>query len=418
MFFMSVSRSVEYPISCRMFFMNRYLRRILFIAFLLAIAGLIVYAFLPKPVPVDIAAVTLGPMQVTVDEDGKTRIKDRYVISAPLAGQLVRIQLKPGDNATANTTMLAVIEPRDPELLDPRAKVEALARVSGAQSLLDQSIPNLDRAAALMEMAKKDADKQRSLRQRNAGTEKEYDDALLMERVRTQEYNSAKFAQEIAKFALAQAKAALIRTDPSGPDPSSHFEIRAPCNGRVLRVFQESSAVVQAGTPLLEFGDPSDLEAEIDVLSTDAVKIQRGAEVIIDRWGGKQPLRGKVRVIEPSGFTKVSSLGVEEQRVNIIVDFVDPPDARATLGDGYRIEARIVIQEEDSVLRVPTSALFRDGPEWAVFVVEGGKAKIRRVKIGMQTALEAQVIEGLQEKEEVVAHPSDSIRDGVAVVRR
>lgn len=395
------------------------LRRILMLIVLLAIAGLIVFAFLPKPVPVDIASVTRGPMRVTVDEDGKTRIKDRYVISAPLAGRLVRIQLKPGDNATANTTMLAVIEPRDPELLDPRAKVEAVARVSAAQSLFDQSIPNLDRAAALMEMAKKDADKQRSLRERNAATEKEYDDAVLMERVRTQEFNAAKFAQEIARFGLAQAKAALIRTDPSGvADTGANFEILAPCNGRVLRVFQESSAVVQAGTPLLEFGDPSDLEAEIDVLSTDAVKIRSGAAVIIDRWGGPQPLRGKVRVIEPSGFTKISSLGVEEQRVNVIVDFVDPPDVRASLGDGYRVEVRIVIQEEASVLQVPSSALFRDGQEWAVFAVENDHAKLRRVKVGMQTALAAQVLEGLDEGEQVVAHPSDRIVDGVAVVGR
>lgn len=394
-------------------------RRILLLIFLVTVAGLILYAFLPKPVPVDIVSVTRGPMRVTVDEDGKTRIKDRYLISAPLAGRLIRIQLKPGDNATANTTMLAVIEPRDPELLDPRAKAEAVARVNAAQSMLDQSIPNLDRAAALMELARKEANKYRELRDRNAGTEKEYDDAMLMERVRTQEYNSAKFAQEIAKFALAQAKAALIRTLPAdGPSPDAHFEIRAPCNGRVLRVFQESSAVVQAGTPLLEFGDPSDLEAEIDVLSTDAVKIQRGASVIIDRWGGPQPLQGKVRVVEPSGFTKISALGVEEQRVNIIVDFVDPPDARASLGDGYRIEARIVIQEEASVLRVPSSALFRDGDQWAVFVVENDHAKLRHVKIGMQTALQAQVVDGLDEGTQVIAHPSDRIVAGVAVVER
>ncbi len=394
-------------------------RRILLIIFLLAIAGLIVHAFLPKPAPVDIAAVTRGPMRVTVDEDGKTRIKDRYVISAPLAGRLIRIQLKPGDNAVAGATMLAVIEPRDPELLDPRAKVEAVARVNAAQSMLDQSIPNLDRAAAMMEMARKDADKQRSLRERNAATEKEYDDAVLMERVRTQEYNSARFAQEIARFALAQSKAALIRTAPdNGPDPDAIFEIRAPCNGRVLRVFQESSAVVQAGTPLLEFGDPSDLEAEIDVLSTDAVKIRGGAAVIIDHWGGPQPLRGKVRVVEPSGFTKVSSLGVEEQRVNVIVDFVDPPDVRAALGDGYRVGVRIVIQEETGVLQVPGSALFRDGQEWAVFIVENDRAKRRHVKIGMQTALAAQVLEGLDEGEQVIVHPSDRIVDGVAVMRR
>jgi HlyD family secretion protein len=400
--------------------MKRVFRRILLIAFFVAIAGMIVYAFLPKPVPVDVASVTRGPMRVTVDEDGKTRIKDRYVISAPLAGRLLRIQLKPGDNAKANTTMLAVIEPRDPELLDARARAEAEARVSAAQAAVDQAVPNLERAKAMQEMATKDADKQRNLMKSNATTEKAFDDALLMERVRTQEFNAARFAQEIAAFELAQARAALIRTRPAGENHKAegHFEVPAPCDGRVLRVFQESSAVVQAGTPLLEFGDPADLEAEIDVLSTDAVKIARGAEVIIDRWGGPGLLRGKVRVIEPSGFTKVSSLGVEEQRVNIIVDFVDPPDARAALGDGYRIEARIVIREEASVLRVPSSALFRDGEEWAVFVVEKEHAKLRRVKIGMQTAVEAQVIDGLQEGEQVIAHPSDKISDGVAVAAR
>ena len=394
-------------------------RRILMLVVLLAIAGLIVFAFLPKPVPVDIAAVTRGAMRVTVDEDGKTRIKDRYVISAPLAGRLQRITLKPGDDALANKTLLAVIEPRDPELLDARARAEAEARVSAAQASVDQSVPNLERAKAMQELAAKDADKQRDMMKSKATSEKALDDALLVERVRMQELNAARFAQEIAAFELAQAKAALIRTRPAnGTADEGHFEIPAPCNGRVLRVFQESSAVVQAGTPLLEFGDPSDLEAEIDVLSTDAVKIQSGAAVIIDRWGGERPLRGKVRVVEPSGFTKVSSLGVEEQRVNIIIDFVDPPQARATLGDGYRVEARIVIQEEASVLRVPSSALFRDGQAWAVFVVENDHAKLRQVKIGMQTALEAQVLEGLGEGDWVVAHPSDRIVDGVAVVAR
>ena len=186
----------------------------------------------------------------------------------------------------------------------------------------------------------------------------------------------------------------------------------------MLRVFQESAAVVQAGTPLLAFGDPADIEAEIDVLSTEAVKINRGDPVIIDRWGGDKPLRGTVRVIEPSAFTKVSALGVEEQRVNIIVDFVDPPQMRASLGDGYRVEARIIIWEDASVLKVPTSALFRSEGEWAVFVVEKEKAEIRRVKIGMQTATEAQVTEGLKEGETVVVHPSDRVKEGVSVVSR
>lgn len=403
-------------------------RRWLLVGFLVALLALLVYAFLPSPVPVNVAAVTRGAMQVTIDEDGKTRIKEKYVISAPLAGRLLRIQLKAGDNAAANQTLLATIEPRDPELLDARARAEAEARASAAEVALAQAGPNVEKARAMMEMAKKDADHQRELAARSATARKALDDAELLERVRTQEYNAAKFQGEIAKFELQQARAALLRTRPGEPNgtpngaPGSapdvgHFEIRAPCNGRVLRVFQESSAVVSAGTPLLEFGDPSDLEIEIDVLSTDAVKIQRGAAVIIEGWGGDKPLRGAVRVIEPAAFTKVSALGVEEQRVNIIADFVDPPQARAALGDAYRVEARIVIWSGDDVPRVPTAALFRDNGEWAVFVVQQNAARLRRVRIGMQTALLAQVLEGLNVDEEVILHPSDKVSEGVRVHR-
>ena len=249
--------------------------------------------------------------------------------------------------------------------------------------------------------------------------------------------------EEIAEFELEQARAALLRTrpqadnggpsrpdnaDPANPNGDSGaatngnggwtFTIYSPINGRVLRVLQESAAVVTAGTPLLELGDPADLEAEVDVLSRDAVRIHPGALVWLEHWGGDEPLRGRVRLVEPSGFTKISTLGVEEQRVNVIVDFVDPPEARAALGDGFRVEARIVVDEARDVLRVPTSALFRVGDKSAVFCVVDNVARQQPVTIGRQNGLVAEVVDGLDEGDRVIIHPSDQIEDDVAVRQR
>jgi HlyD family secretion protein len=382
----------------------------------LAVAGAIVFAMLPKPAPVDIEAVVRGPMRVTVDEDGRTRIKERYTIFAPLDGRLLRITLDPGDNAVGHQTLLAAIEPRDPALLDARARAESQARVNAAQAALDQTQPQADAAQKRVELAASELERLEQVARGGAANEREVDQARLTLQIHQQELRAAQFERQVAQFQFELAQAAVQRTQANN-DPG-RLDIFAPCDGRVLRVMRESEGVVAAGAELLEFGDPTDLEAVVDVLSSDAVKVQPGDPVLIEHWGGDNPLRGTVRLVEPSGFLKVSALGVEEQRVNVIVDFADPRQQREALGDGYRIEARIVIWEEDDVLIVPTSALFREAEQWAVFVVRDGRAVKQPVKIGRQNGLQAQVLDGLSPDDRVVAHPSDQVSDGVKVEQR
>jgi HlyD family secretion protein len=392
----------------------------LIIIVLAAVVGSIVYAMLPKPVPVDLATVETGPLEVTVDDDGKTRIKERYDVSTPLSGRLLRITLDPGDSVVAGKTVLARIEPTDPELLDPRALAEAEARVKAAEARLAQAGPNLEKALAAMQFAEAELARVRQAHEKGAATQDDLDTAILLDRTRTQEYRSAKFTEEIARFELQMAKAALLRTKPDGEASVDDwfFEIRSPITGRVLRVFEESETVVAAGARLLELGDPADLEVEIDVLSSDAVKIEPGDRVYLEQWGGEAPLNGTVRIVEPSGFTKISALGVEEQRVNVIVDFTDPPEERESLHDGFRVEARIVIWEQPNVLKVPTSALFREKGDWAVFVVDDGHVRLQTIQVGRRNDLEAAVLEGLQAGDRVVVHPSDRVADGVAIEPR
>jgi HlyD family secretion protein len=408
-----------------------------------AIAVGLVYAFLPQPIDVDLAQVERGTLRVTVDEDGKTRIREKYIVSAPLAGRLLRINMDPGDKVEADKTLLTVIEPRDPELLDARTIAQAEARVSTAAAALRKVEPML--ADALLAQSYAEAE---LMRMRSAGvpavSRSEFENAQLVYRQRSEAVRSAHIAKEIAEFELQQAKSALIRSRPrsesgesgggdaalddaadSGSDAGLangsggwNFPIFSPISGRVLRVFQESAAVVTPGTPLVELGDPLDLEVEVDVLSRDAVRIQPGNLVLLEHWGGTRPLEGRVRLVEPSAFTKISTLGVEEQRVNVIIDLDDPPGERATLGDGFRVEARIVIDEARDVLIVPTSAVFRVEGESAVYRVAGGVVELRRVKLGRQNGLEAEIVDGLKAGDQAVLHPSDRIEPGVEVRSR
>lgn len=403
--------------------------------FVVLIAAIVVvglgYAFWPQPVEVDLAEVARGPLQVTVDEDGKTRIREKYVVSAPLAGRLLRIDMDAGDPVQVGKTLLATIEPRDPELLDARTIAQAEARVKAAEATLKKMEPMTEQARAAQAFAEAELTRARSAG--GAVTKSELENAEYEYRRTSEEQRSMRIQEEIARFELEQAQAALLRTRPrddqEGDGQSNNnghsngnggwtFTIYSPINGQVLRVLQESAAVVTAGTPLLELGDPRDLEAEIDVLSRDAVKIHPGAKVWFEHWGGDRDLQGRVRLVEPSGFTKISTLGVEEQRVNVIVDFVDPPEERTSLGDGFRVEARIVIDEADDVLKVPTSALFRVGKESAVFKVVDDVVHQQIVKIGRQNGLEAEVLDGLAAGDKVVIHPSDQVEDGVHVRQR
>ncbi len=399
-------------------------RKLFFGMLACAVAGAVVFAFLPKPVHVDVAAVTSGPLSVTVDEDGKTRIKERYLVYTPLAGRLMRIELKVGDTVTAGQSLLAVVEPGDPSLLDARARAQTVAKVKATEAALKRAAPQLEQALVAMQFAESEHSRARKLAERQTISQNELEIAALLEQTRTQEYKAAKFAEEIARFELDLAKAALLRTQPEseseadGQSGKWNFQIRSPITGRVLRVFQESSAVLSAGTRLMELGDPADLELEIDVLSSDAVKIRPGAKVSLEHWGGEKTLAGIVRLVEPSAFTKISALGVEEQRVNIIADLIDSNDKRAALGDGFRVEAKIVVWDSPDVIKVPTSALFRRGEDWAVFVVEQGHAEVRIVNIDHRTGLAAEVLEGLTEQDQVIVYPSDRVQDGVEVVAR
>jgi HlyD family secretion protein len=393
-------------------------RTLLFLLFLLAVAAAIAYAFWPQPLDVELGAVSRGQLTVTVDEDGQTRIKERYVVAAPLAGRLLRIELKPGDHVTAGQA-LATIEPHEPELLDPRAVAQAQAKVHAAESLLERVGPTMERARVELERARKELKRVQDLAQRNVVAQNQLDDAEMVFRSREQDCKAAKFAEDIAKFELEMAQAALLRKRPAQDQPpeNGRFEIHAPVPGKVLRVVQESETVVQAGTRLLELGDPEQLEVEVDVLSSDAVKIRPGSRAWLEQWGGEQRLLGKVRLVEPSAFTKVSALGVEEQRVWVIIDF-DRGQKPPTLADGFRVEARIVVWEQADVLQVPTGALFRSGDAWAVFVAEDGRAQLRVIKLGQRNSLQAQVLDGLNAGTQVILHPSDKVRDGVRVRSR
>lgn len=402
--------------------MKSLLRRFIYLLGAIGIVGAVVYGFLPQPVDVDTAIVSRGSMMVTVDDDGRTRIREKYIVSAPLSGRLLRIEMEPGDRAEAKTTLLATIAPSDPELLDARALAEADARKNAAEAALSQADPMLAKARVELEFAETELGRKRRLRTENAISDDLLEDAELAYRTRLEAFRSANFAQEIAAYELKQAEAALIRTRPEkeGELPNEwHFEIRSPIAGSVLRVMQESSAVVTAGMPLLELGDPSDLELEIDVLSSDAVAIRPGHRVIIEHWGGEKPLEGIVKLVEPAAFTKISALGVEEQRVWVIADIVNPPEERPTLGDGYRIEARVVTWEGNDVLQVPTSALFRDKENhWALFQVVQNVVKQSKVTIGKTNGLQAEVLDGIDEDAVVIIHPSDQVADGVQIVER
>ncbi len=373
-------------------------------------------ALLPQPVDVDLAPLETGSMLVTVNEDGKTRIREKYVVSAPLAGRLLRVDMNPGDEVLINDKPLAVIKPRDPVLLDAREVRQAEMRVKTQEAILEQAGPSVESAKAALEFAEIDAKRLTRLNETGSGAQVEYDQGILNLRMKQEAYRAALYAKTIAEFELEQAKAALMYTRKDDDQPN--FKLVAPIEGRVLRVFQESATIVNPGTPLIEIGDPHDLEVVVDVLSSDAIQIQPGADVILERWGGEKSLRGQVKLIEPSAFTKISSLGVEEQRVNVIIDLLDPLTARTALGDGFRVEAKIVTWQGKDVLKVPSGAMFRKDGKWAVYTVEENTAILRFVEIGRQNELEAEVLSGLQASDLVIMHPGDKITHGIAIKPR
>ncbi len=383
----------------------------------LALAAILAWSFRPRAVPADFARVTRGELIVTIDDEGETRVRDVYVVSAPVAGRVERIALDVGDAVTADTTVLALFQPQDPALLDIRALSEAEAGVGLARA--EQA-----RARAELDYARQELKRTEELAKQGTVPRANLDRSRLQLRTAEAAYNQARASVEKRQADLRTATAAMDTARSAGKAdvPVNYIPVRAPVSGRVLRRMQQSAALLPAGAPLLEIGDPSALEIVTDLLSSDAVKVKEGDAVIIDEWGGPKPLNGVVRRIEPFGFTKVSALGVEEQRVNVVIDITSPRAAWAVLGHGYRVTTRIVTARRDNVLKVPVGTLFRTGSDWSVYRVAGterrGTARLRPVDIGPRNTLEAEVAKGLEENDLVLVHPSDDVRDGAAVSRR
>jgi HlyD family secretion protein len=398
--------------------LRRWARRGLTILTLLGVIAAIVIALRPRPAEVDTARVRRGTMRVTVDEDGRTRVKDRYVVSAPLSGNVGRIELSPGD-AVARGDVLARVVPATPPLLDARSRAEAEARLAAARAQERQARASIERLRGAVEFAEREAGRARQLAGSGGLATRELDRVEMELRTRREELASVQFGARVAAHEAEVARAALGRFEPRvASAEQEQLEVTAPVDGVVLRVIQESAGVVQAGASLLELGDPGALEIAVDVLTSDAVRIPIGARVTLDRWGGGEALEGRVRIIEPSAFTQVSALGVEEQRVNVLIDLDTPRERWAALGDGFRVEARIVVSEVEGVLIVPSTAVFRLDEGWAVMVAREGVATRVPIETGARNGVEVEVRAGLEEGDEVIVHPSDRVTDGVAVVRR
>jgi HlyD family secretion protein len=416
---------------------------------LAAAAGIaaIVFAFLPKPVRVETAAVTRGPMQVTIDEQGLTGVRTRYVVATPLAGRLERVTWRPGDDVEAAKTVLARIFPAD---LDPRNRTQAEARQKTAEMNLKRSSTLHESAKSALEFAKSELARAQKLNDedRRLINRDDLEKAKQMNRVREDELKAAGYAEEIAKIELSAAKAALGEPSAESPD-TDVFQVTAPVSGKVLRVFRQDAGVVQPGTPIMELGDPKDLEIHVNVLSSDAVRIPDGAAVKVEGWGGDRTLDARVRLKEPAAVTGVSPLGVTEQRVKVIIEFEKPTADKSTadkpaaekpsaekapggrpsehrpsadtsstdlpLGDNFSVQVRIVEWESADTLQIPTSGLVREGDKWFVYRIEEGKAAKRPVEVGRSNGQVAQVIKGLSAGDKVVANPSDRVADGVLV---
>lgn len=394
-------------------------RRIIAALVALGVVSLFVWALWPQPVPVDLATIGKGSLEVTVEDEGITRIREVYTISAPIGGKVLRSLLEVGDKVQANKTVVAAIEPTAPELLDVRSQRVNEAAVRAAQAAVGLAEAQLLQAEAQLEFARGDLRRAEELASRNTISERALEKARLDVTSAEAAVASAKATLEVRKRELESAKARLIQPG-QGHERSASccVQVLSPIDGRVLEVIVESEQVVQAGAPLLSLGDPSDLEIVVDFLSRDAVRIKPGAPARIESWGGDEVLEAKVRRVEPTGFTKVSALGIEEQRVKVLLDFTGPPELWRDLGHNFRVIARVVVWRADDVMLVPLGALFRVGESWAVFVVEDGVARRRLIRIGERNLVAAQVIDGLQPGEQVVLHPSDRVLEGVRVAPR
>lgn len=388
---------------------NHSPRRQLFWLLLAVVVGIAAWGFWPRALPVETARIARGPLTVSFNEEARTRLHDRWMVSAPLAGVVERIVLRPGDAIAAGQTV-AVLVPARASLFDPMRRAEAQARASSAMQA---------EAAAAAAVVAAEAERTRSRAELRRATALAADRLIAradLDAIRA----GAASAEAALRSARAQREAARIERDAAravlalqgAPGGDVRVELPAPVAGRIVRRLVESATPVQAGQPLLEIGDPQAIEVIAEVLTTDAVRLSPGTPVQLTRWGGEAPLRGRVRTVEPGGFTKVSALGVEEQRVLVVMTLQDPASARVRLGDGFRLEAEFIVWQSPDALSVPTAALFRDGARWSVYAVENGRARLRHVTVGRMGEDAAELKAGLSEGDQVILYPGDAVREG------
>lgn len=396
----------------------KFRRKIVIGLIAVAVILLIIYGFWPKPISIESQPVKYGPLKVAVEEEGRTRVVDRYVITAPVSGLALRINLDVGDSVYKGNPVL-YLEPVYSEVLDPRRQAEAKARVRATEAALNAAKATARAAKSDAQLAESEFERVKGLFDAGSATMQMLDRARADVLRAGSGLSSANFAVEVAQYDYEAAKTLLENygVDRRNPD-SQQLAINSPVDGCVLKINHESEGIVQAGQPLIEIGNPQTLEIETDVLSSDAVKISPGTRVELDRWGGDELLDGRVRTIEPVGFTKYSALGVEEQRVLVITDITSPKEKWSRLGDGYRVVTRFVIWEKDHVLQVPTNALFRHEGKWAVFIVQNNRATMRIVEPGHRSGLNAEILSGLHENERVIIHPDEQIENGTRVSNR
>jgi HlyD family secretion protein len=376
-------------------------------------------SFVPRPVMVDLVDVRPGPLIVTLDEEGETRVHDVYTLSAPVAGRVQRIDRHVGDPVAANETVLAQIEPGDPSLLDPRSEAQARAAIQAAEAARDLAAAAVKDAEAQYEFARSEYARMQELIVEGSISKRDLDSADRDNKARRAGLDTARAALQVRNYELELARAQLVspRETQASREDCDCIPITSPVSGRILQIADRSERVVREGETLMQIGDPKNLEIVVDYLSMDAVRIEAGQRVIIDNWGGDRLLEGRVRLVEPFGFLKISALGIEEQRVNVIIDFTSD-EGWERLGHGYQVESRVVLSEASDVLAVPLTALFRDGEDWAVFVEDGGRARLRHVETGQRDGVIAEITDGLKNGDRVIAHPSDRVIDGVRIASR
>ncbi len=376
------------------------------------------YGLIPGAIDVDLVNVFRGPLQVTIEEEGRTRLKERFVISAPTSGVMQRIDAKVGDPVQKGQSV-AVLEPLRSQALDPRSLAETEASVSAATAALKASREKERAADADADYLEKKLERITNLHASGYVAKDQFDQAASEVKKAQAVRLSAEAAVNVARFELDRTRVALQSFTSIKNSESHHIiYIPSPITGAIFRIYRESEGTVGAGEPLMDIGNAENLEVRVEVLSSDAVRIKKGTPVLFKRWGGDEPLSGAVRIVEPAGFTKISSLGVEEQRVLIIADILSEPDKWRALGDGYRLEAHFVVLEAKDVLQVPNSALFRSGKDWAVFASDKGKALKRLVEVGQRNGFTAEILSGIHENDKVIAHPDEAISDGTRIQYR